>query len=67
MRAHSETDVWDKMDQWDSILITFAKAGPQEPYRYIGTFKVDKKQSKLNDIRDVRVANQIDISGIDLR
>ena len=50
-----------------SLWITFAKASPSEPYRYIGTFSPDINRSSEKCLTLVRVANRIDISGIDLK
>lgn len=67
MYSHEEPVILDPLREECSLWITFAKAAPDKPYRYIGTFTPDLQHSSSRELILVRVANRIDISGIDLK
>ena len=66
MRSDYELVDMDNVRKGRSLWITFAKASPDAPYRYIGTFCPDIDRSSEKGLILTRVADCIDLSGIDL-
>ena len=66
MRSDYELVDMDNVRKGRSLWITFAKASPDAPYRYIGTFCPDIDRSTEKGLILTRVADCIDLSGIDL-
>ena len=66
MYSESELVDIERVSNRRSLWITFAKASPDKPYRYIGTFTPDLKRSSPHGLVLVRVATSVDFSGIEL-
>ena len=67
MYSHNESVDLEDFRNECALWITFAKADPDSPYRYIGTFCPDYNRSSTEELVLVRVANKIDISGIEVK